>query len=127
MVQLSAPSRPTAVVREGPSGTVATGTRRARPARTNRLRRCRDGHSLNQRVRPVLGDSLPRWQGSEEPRQLSSASPSTAWATCLPSGARLRLRRPAEQALQLSGQPAEAGVIRLAGNDAVALHTKLPL
>ena len=59
----------------------------------------------------------------KEPRQLSSASPSTAWATCSPSGARLRLCRPAEQALQLSGQPAEAGVIRLAGNDAMALHT----
>jgi predicted NBD/HSP70 family sugar kinase len=32
---------------------------------------------------------------------------------------------PVEQALQLSGQPAESGVIRLAGNDAVAHHEAL--
>jgi hypothetical protein len=35
--------------------------------------------------------------------------------------------RLAEEALQLSRQPAEAGVIRLAGNDAVALHDSSPL
>jgi hypothetical protein len=34
----------------------------------------------------------------------------------------LTLHRPAEQALQLSGQPAESGVIRLAGHDAVTHH-----
>jgi hypothetical protein len=28
--------------------------------------------------------------------------------------------RPAEQALQLSGEPAESGVVRLAGNDTLA-------
>jgi hypothetical protein len=69
-----------------------------------------------------LVGKAPKGRGSS-----ASASPSTARATCSPPGARLKLRRPAEQALQLSGQPAEAGVIRLAGNDAVALHDNSPL
>jgi hypothetical protein len=49
----------------GPSGTVATGTRRARPAGTTLADRGGDGHKLNWRVRLVLGDYLPRWQASK--------------------------------------------------------------
>jgi hypothetical protein len=30
--------------------------------------RCSDGHDLNRRVRSVLVDQLPGWQGSFEPR-----------------------------------------------------------
>jgi hypothetical protein len=33
------------------------GQAEARPARTKRLRRCDDGHQLERRARPVLGDS----------------------------------------------------------------------
>ena len=53
--------------------------------------------------------------------------PSTAGATVSPLGATLRLLRPTEQALQLSGQPAEARVIRLTSYDAVAIHDHPPL
>jgi hypothetical protein len=54
--------RPTVVVRGGPPGTGATGTRWARLARTTLDQRGSNGHKLNRRVRPVLGDRLPRWQ-----------------------------------------------------------------
>jgi putative transposase len=45
--------RSTAVDREGPPVADATGTRRARPARTTWLWRSSDGYKLNRRVRPV--------------------------------------------------------------------------
>jgi hypothetical protein len=39
------------------------GTRRARPARTNRAPAWRRWSKLSRRVRPVRDDHLPRWQG----------------------------------------------------------------
>ena len=46
--------RPTVVDREGPSDAGATGTRRARPARTNRAPAWRRRLQLGRRVRPAL-------------------------------------------------------------------------
>jgi hypothetical protein len=63
MAVVGADVRPTAVDRERPPDAGATGTRRARPARTKRLRLGADGHKLNRRMRPVRDDHLPRWQG----------------------------------------------------------------
>jgi hypothetical protein len=65
---------------------------------------------------------LPCWQGSGGATAAPSASPPTGSTTRLASSARLTLVRFVEEALELSGQPAEPGVIRLAGHDALADH-----
>jgi hypothetical protein len=100
---------------------------RARRGHGRRGRRCSkptgNGRQLDRRARAVLGDHLPRWQGSTGvAAAVVLALSSSTRATWSPPGGRLRLRRPVEQTLQLSGPPAESGVIRLAGNDAVANH-----
>lgn len=55
----------TVVVREGPPVASATGTWRARPARTKLGRRYSDWHQLVQRARLIHDDHLPRWQAAE--------------------------------------------------------------
>jgi hypothetical protein len=64
----------TVVDRYIPLVTAACGTRVARKARTTMVGRGGDGSHLNRRVRPVLGDPLPRGQ---EPGGLAA----TGWET----------------------------------------------
>jgi hypothetical protein len=62
--------RVTVAVRWIPLVTAAYGTRVARKARTTMVGRGGDGFHLNRRVRPILGDPLPRGQ---EPGGLAAA------------------------------------------------------
>jgi hypothetical protein len=57
--------RPTAVVRGGPSGTGATGTRRARPASRNLVRAWRRWSPARPEGEAVRGNHLPRRQGPQ--------------------------------------------------------------
>jgi hypothetical protein len=57
------------VVRSGPVRTAVNGTLVARPVRTDPVHRGAVGSTFDRKVRPVLDDQLPRWQGSKEPRQ----------------------------------------------------------
>jgi hypothetical protein len=61
--------RVTVAVRWIPLVTAAYGTRVARKARTTMVGRGGDGFHLNRRVRPILGDPLPRWQAANAARQ----------------------------------------------------------
>jgi hypothetical protein len=59
----------TVTIRWIPLVTGAYGTRVARPARTTTLAPHGDGSQLGRMVRPVCGDSVPRWQAVKRARQ----------------------------------------------------------
>ena len=54
-----------------PSGTDATGMRRARPARMTLARTGSNGLQLDRRARLILGDHLPRWRAANAARRLT--------------------------------------------------------
>jgi hypothetical protein len=54
-----------------PSGTDATGMRRARPARMTLARTGSNDLQLDRRARLILGDHLPRWRDANAARRLT--------------------------------------------------------
>jgi hypothetical protein len=116
-----------------------SGHRRGLPARGIKAPNSPDTRSgrpdLNRRPlsdRPSLLRTARSWQdgdGQESRSRLSrnrsssvSASPPTGCTTHPAPSARLTLGRSVEEALQLSGQPTEPSVIRLAGHNALVHH-----